>query len=141
MSGKITGRSPVSWVSTSGLVVILGSSVCFAGVHARFEPTDLELEDSGVTEIDLQLGPVKGPQASRLVAPDFEIDLGLFPGIELDVDGALGAEGAGHKRFFDHAAVDNLWVSAKLGLYGSHELSTSWALGVQVGRASCRERV
>jgi hypothetical protein len=84
-------------------------------------------------EIDLQLGAVKGPDASRIVSPDLELDLGLVDGVELDLDDAFAAEGAGGRRFFDHESLDNLWLSAKIGLYDAHDDARSWALGVQVG--------
>ncbi len=104
----------------------------------RFEPTDLELEDPGVLDVDLQIGPAKGQGAWRLVVPDFEIDLGLRPNVELDLDGAWAWEGATSgpgSTLFDHTAPDNLWPSVKLGLFDRHdeEAHTAWALGVQVG--------
>src|SRR5512146_1538481 len=110
--------------------------VARAGKHPRFEPTDLELEDSGTMEIDLQAGPVKGPDAARIVVPDFEIDLGILPGVERDVDGAYGVEGVpgGAPRFLDHAAPENLWLSVKLGLWDHHDADgNAWAVGVQAG--------
>jgi len=113
--------------------VLVVSSVALARVHPRFEPTDLELETSGVMELDAQLGIVRGPNASRIVAPDLELDLGLLENVELDLDGAFAIEGAGDTRLFDHRAVDNSWASVKLGLYDSHGADHSWALGVQVG--------
>src|SRR3989442_12646402 len=48
-----------------------------------FEPTDLELEQPGVMEVDMQYGPVRGQDGYRLSTPDFEIDLGLTNAIEL----------------------------------------------------------
>jgi len=104
--------------------------------HPRFEPTDLELEDTGTTEIDLQLGAIKGPDASRVVVPDFEIDLGVLPNVELDLDGAYGVEGvpSGTPRFLDHSAPDNLWLSAKLGLWDRRDADgDAWATGIQIG--------
>jgi hypothetical protein len=118
------------------IAVALVSTTARAGVHPRFEPTDLELEDSGTTEIDLQMGVVKGPDASRIVVPDFEIDLGILPNLELDLDGAYGVEGAPPRvTFLDHQAPENLWLSAKLGLWDHRDPVTknSWAIGVQAG--------
>src|SRR5262249_49841614 len=82
-------------------------------VRHRFEPTDLEMEEPGVLDIDVQFGPVQGPSSSRLVAPDFELDLGIARHVELDVDGAYA---------FDE--YDPVWLSLKL--------SVGW-LGVQLG--------
>ena len=49
----------------------------------RFEPTDLEWENTGVAELDLQFGPVRGQGPWRIVVPDFELDLGLLPWLEI----------------------------------------------------------
>lgn len=107
-----------------------------AGKHPRFEPTDLALEDSGTLEFDMQLGTVRGPDASRIVVPDFELDVGLLPWLELGLDGAFGIEG--HRpgpTFFDHASRDNLWLSAKVGLWDDRDPVThdAWAFGIQAG--------
>ena len=104
--------------------------------HPRFEPTDLELETAGIVELDLQLGAARGPDAWRLVAPDFELDIGILPRVELDLDGAYAIEGRpGGPTFLDHSAPDNLWVSAKVGIADWHDdaTRTGWALGVQLG--------
>lgn len=128
-----------TWITVAVVVVCASAStrVAHARKHPRFEPTDLELENPGTTEIDLQLGVVKGPDASRIVVPDFEIDLGILPNLELDIDGAFGVEGvpSGTPRFLDHSAPDNLWVSAKLGLWDDRDAATgnAWSAGIQVG--------
>lgn len=115
--------------------VLIVARTASAGPHPRFEPTDLEIEQPGVTEIDLQTGVVKGPNASRIVVPDFELDVGLFENFELDLDGALGAEGAGPTVLFDHLQRDNLWASAKVGLYDhvDEAADRAYGVGVQVG--------
>ncbi len=99
-----------------------------AAKHPRFEPTDLELEVPGTTEIDLQLGLVHGPQAWRVVVPDFELDLGLLSNVELDLDGAYAIEG-------DHQVPDDLWPSVKIGLGDWHDAvaQRAWAIGIQAG--------
>ncbi|HSD88925.1 MAG TPA: hypothetical protein VLB44_15460 [Kofleriaceae bacterium] len=121
----------------SALLVLCASAPAHARKHPSFEPTDLELETSGTTEIDLQLGAVKGPDADRIVVPDFEIDVGILPRVELDLDGAYGVEGVptGTPRFLDHSAPDNLWLSAKLGLWDHRDDDDgdAWAAGIQVG--------
>ena len=106
-----------------------------AGPRPRFEPTDLELEDPGTAELDLQLGPADGQSAWRLVVPDFELDLGLLPGLELDLDGAWAWEGGAGSGLFYHVAPDNLWLSMKvaLGDWRDEDAGSAWALGVQVG--------
>ncbi|HET9992365.1 MAG TPA: hypothetical protein VFQ65_27725, partial [Kofleriaceae bacterium] len=60
------------------LAVMLAPALAQANRHPQFEPTDLELEDPGTMELDLQVGFVKGTDAHRLVLPDFEFDLGLL---------------------------------------------------------------
>jgi hypothetical protein len=100
-----------------------------------FEPTDLEMETPGTAEIDVQFGAYQSDVA-RLVVPDVEIDLGLFPHVEIDVDGAYTLEGPDDGRFtFTHPAPDNIWVAAKLGLWDSREQgeTSAWALGAQLG--------
>ena len=102
----------------------------------RFEPTDLEWENTGVAELDLQFGPVRGQGPWRIVVPDFELDLGLLPWLEIDLDGAYAVEGPATGPFsLDHSAPDALWLSVKLGLYGVHDDGDTFgaALGVQIG--------
>lgn len=112
---------------------------CVARARATrplFEPTDLELEDYGVAELDLQAGAIRSPGPWRVVVPDFELDVGLLPWLELDLDGAYAIEGPATGPFsFDHAAPDSLWPSVKLGLFDDHDptKNRSMAFGVQVG--------
>jgi hypothetical protein len=105
-------------------------------VRRLFEPTDLELEDPGLLELDGQLGIIRGSEAFRLSAPDLELDLGLPHGIELDLDGALTLEARPDAALtFDHAAADNLWVGIKTGLFAWNDpaAAEAWALGLQIG--------
>jgi hypothetical protein len=57
-----------------------------------FEPTDLEMERTGVLDIDVQVGAIRSPGPWRAVMPDFELDFGLLPYLELDLDGAYAVE-------------------------------------------------
>jgi hypothetical protein len=101
-----------------------------------FEPTDLEMEKTGIVEVDVQVGAVRGDAPWRAVVPDVEVDIGITSNVEIDVDGAYAIEGPGDGRFsFDHPAPDNLWVAAKLGLFDSREdgAATAWAVGAQLG--------
>src|SRR5437868_15205334 len=92
------------------LVASLPTVALARATRPLFEPTDLELEDAGVTEIDLQMGAVRSPGPWRVVVPDFELDLGILPWLELDLDGAYAIEGPTTGPFsFDHAAPDSLW--------------------------------
>jgi hypothetical protein len=107
-----------------------------AAPRPRFEPTDLEWEDTGIAELDLQFGPVRGQGPWRIVVPDFELDLGLLPWLEIDLDGAYAVEGPATGPFsLDHSAPDALWLSVKLGVYGIHDTGDAFgaALGFQVG--------
>jgi len=117
------------WCALSGLA--LSSSA--AAKRRHFEPDDLELENAGVLDVDLQAGPVLGTSASQnhLLLPDFEIGLGLTRDIELDVSGAFTHDRVGGKR---HVSGDALWVATKLGLYDSSDSpGDAWALGIELG--------
>jgi len=125
----------------AGLLIAFGVCGVASPAQARairplFEPSDLELEDPGVTEIDVQLGGIRSQGPWRVVLPDFELDFGLLPWLELDLDGAYAIEGPTAGPFsFDHAAPDSLWPSLKIGIYDDHDEQTkrSGALGAQVG--------
>jgi hypothetical protein len=119
-----------------GVALLASPALAVAGRAARprFEPTDLELEGSGVAEIDLQAGYVQGPSAGRVMVPDFELDLGLTSTIELDVDGAYAVEGASNAPFsFDHPAPDSLWTALKIGVLSVDGEVSGGGLGIQVG--------
>jgi len=105
-------------------------------VTRLFEPTDLEFEDPGVTELDMQFGPVRGQNSYRISMADFEFDLGLTETVELDLDGEFAVGGPGDGSFtINQLAQDNLWSSLKIGL-GTFEDKTEereLALGLQLG--------
>lgn len=127
------------------VIALLGACSAFAVLasvaNARtlrplFEPTDLEMEPTGVLDIDVQIGAIRSQGPWRVVMPDFELDFGLLPYLELDFDGAYAIEGSTTGPFsFDHAAPDSLWPSLKIGLFDEHDGVTrrAWALGMQVG--------
>jgi hypothetical protein len=111
------------------LVGLSISSSAIAGKHPRFEPTDLELESSGTVQLDLQAGPVRGPDANRVVAADFEIDVGILP----NLPGFLMTVAPTSARFFPES------------LHGLFEWTYrfAWIVGfalsiAAVGPASCR---
>lgn len=113
--------------------MLLGAVTALAvkgAIHHTFEPTDLELEDPGVAQVDLQVGYLRG-LPDRTLAPDLELDLGLTEDVELDVDATLFVV-APDLRVID---AENLWIASKLGLWDSRdrERGTAWALGVQLG--------
>jgi hypothetical protein len=110
------------------------------GVRPLFEPTDLELEEPGTTELDIQVGLIHGREPWRLVIPDFEVDVGLLRNLEIDVDGAYALEAnvPGSLRV-SSPVPDNLWIAAKVGLIDFGELTPAagdadaWAIGLQAG--------
>ena len=111
-----------------------------AGVSARprprFEPTDLEWEETGVAEVDLEFGAIRSPGPWRFVIPDFELDFGIYHNVELDLDGAYAIEGPDTGAFsFDHAVPDSLWPSLKIGIWNDHDYETrrAQAIGIQIG--------
>ena len=111
-----------------------------AGVSARprprFEPTDLEWEETGVAEVDLEFGAIRSPGPWRFVIPDFELDFGIHHNVELDLDGAYAIEGPDSGAFaFDHAVPDSLWPSLKIGIWDDHDYETNHAqaIGIQIG--------
>jgi hypothetical protein len=121
--------------------VVLAGVLWPSGAHGRairplFEPTDLEMEETGVVEVDLQFGGIRSQGPWRIVVPDFEVDVGLLPWLEFDLDGAYAVEGPATGPFrLDHAAPDSLWPSLKLGLLDVHDDDSdqAWALGAQIG--------
>jgi hypothetical protein len=122
------------WASVVGILVALSPRLSQAG--PLFEPTDLEMEKTGWLDVDLQVGPMRGPDAWRLVVPDMEIDLGLWSTVELDLDAAYAIESNDDTRFtLDHPAPDNIWIAAKLGLgdWRTEGSTHAWGLGLQLG--------
>ena len=132
-----SSHARLGWLATLALawLAMLGHAQA-RRVRPLFEPTDLELEEPGVTEIDLQFGAIKSQGPARVVIPDFELDLGLLPNLEFDLDGAYAIEGPSKGPFaFDHAAPDSLWPSAKWGFFDTNDgdTGTAFALGLQLG--------
>src|SRR5689334_12305267 len=111
-----------AWVVVAAALA-LRSAGARGATRPRFEPTDLEWEDTGVVELDLQVGPVRSSDGPlRIVVPDFELDLGILPWLEFDIDGAYAVSGPDTGPFsLDHSAPDSLWPSFKFGIYGLHD--------------------
>jgi hypothetical protein len=107
-----------------------------ARTRPRFEPTDLEWEETGVLEFDLEVGAIRTEGPWRLTVADFEMDVGLLPNLELGLDGAIAVEGPAEGPFsFDHTVYDVLWASAKIGLWDDVDEQTqrTRAIGLQLG--------
>ncbi len=105
-------------------------------VRRRFDPDDLALETPGVLHADVAFGIVRGEAAGRWLAPDFDLDLGLSPNVEIGIDGAVAIEGSDDRPLsLDHLTQDNLWLSSKIGLWDARDADAprAWAAGFQLG--------
>lgn len=125
-----------AWLAASAILALASVAQSRPHVRKHFEPTNLEFEEPGTTELDLETGFVRSQDAWRLVAPDFELDLGLTSWLELGIDGAYAFEGKPGAPFsFDHAAPDPLWPALKVGFLDieDNESGRTYALGAQVG--------
>lgn len=101
-----------------------------------FEPTDLDIDESGIFDIDLQFGLTRDGQAWRTPLPDFELDYGLTKWLEIDLDGTFSMASAARTAFPpNHFVSDNLWLSTKMGFLDAHDEDegTTWALGLKQG--------
>jgi hypothetical protein len=118
----------VRWLAVLAVLAIASfAREAASAPRVRFEPTDLELEDTGVLDVDLQVGAFRG-KPSRSPVLDGELDLGLRDDLELDLDFAF-------YRVEGRVTGDPLWLSMKLGLLDGVDPAThrGWALGAQVG--------
>jgi hypothetical protein len=116
------------------LLVAITSSTSAAPKRRIFEPDDLELEDAGTLDIDLQVGPLRGDSEgkNRVILPDFELGLGLLRNVQLEVDGTFSVdEFDGARR---HFTGDPLWIATKLGLFDEKDdYGNTWAIGMELG--------
>jgi hypothetical protein len=129
-------RIVVASVAVTALFLGVSGVASAQHVRRRFDPDDLEFEPVRMVHADLGVGVVRGETAGRWLSPDFDIDVGLAPNVELGVDGAWAIEGTETRLFaFDHRAPDNLWLSSKVGLWDVHDetTKTGWAFGAQLG--------
>lgn len=114
--------------------LLANSSTASAAKKHHFEPDDLELEDPGTLDVDLQVGPLRGDSdgKNRLLLPDFELGLGLSPEVQLELDGAFSLDQFDGPR--RRVTADPLWLAAKLGLFDSRDdAGNVWALGLELG--------
>ena len=130
-------RSLVVGAATLAHLVSLSADARADGtVRRRFDPEDLSLETPGSVHADVQFGVVRGETAGRWLVPDFDLDVGLAPNVELGLDGAFALEGTGSRLYaLDHPAPDNLWLSSKIGLLDQAHAGSggAWAAGLQLG--------
>src|SRR5262245_54134282 len=86
-SGVNHPRRTLPGAAGVALVLLAAATARAAPVRRVFEPSDMEFEEPGMAELDMEFGLVRGETAYRVSAPDFELDLGLTPNVEFDVDG------------------------------------------------------
>jgi hypothetical protein len=103
--------------------------------RARFETEALEQELPGEVEIDAQMGGYygDGPDHSRLVAPDLEIDVGICAWLEIDLDAAVSFTQLGAPPVL--VAGDPVWLSARVDAFNwkDRESSTNCGIGLLAG--------
>lgn len=132
-------RRALRVVFAVALVATAPTNAGASSFRPRFEPTDLELEDPGTLELDLQVGPTTGDHgAGRFFLPDYELDVGLLPRFEIDVDGAAALEPLSPGNGGDKTRLaigEPLWTSAKVGLFDLKDVGPldGTALGLQLG--------
>lgn len=133
-SGVNHPRRTLPGAAGVALVLLAAATARSAAVRRVFEPSDMEFEEPGMAELDMEFGLVRGETAYRVSAPDFELDLGLTSNVEFDVDGEFAVAGPDNGEFtFNHTAPDNLWTSAKVGLLDVGDEKSAWSVGVQLG--------
>lgn len=124
-------RAPSAALIT--LLVTASGAAHAATRRHHFEPDDLELEQPGILDFDLQAGPVLGNSANgdRVLIPDFEIGLGLTNNVELDVSGSFSVYRKNGRRSI---TGDSLWLASKLELLDERDgRGNAWGLGLELG--------
>jgi hypothetical protein len=134
----VSGHAQCKWAA---LAVALLSSLQPLPVQARrlfrarFEVGTLELEEAGAFAIDGQLGATYGDaeDGSRLVAPDFEVDIGLLKWLELDIDSGYSLVKL--ERGERHWVGEPVWTALRFDLYSWErgETGRTFGVGLQVG--------
>lgn len=120
------------------LVGLVCDSASAARRHRRrFEATDLEQENPGELNLDLEAGIISERAGGyRAAVPDFEIGMGFDPQVELILDSAYFASGPDlGSASLKGGSFDNLWTSARLAIFGDDNdvERTGWAFGAQLG--------
>jgi hypothetical protein len=101
--------------------------------RARFEPETLELQEPGNLEVDMQVGGLYGDgvDGSRIILPDYEIDLGLTNWLEVDIDGAFSITQVGGDVGI---GGDPLWTSLRFEVLDlKDERGRHFGIGLQAG--------
>jgi hypothetical protein len=133
-------RSRSSTVYALCLALVAGPAAA-RPVRRVFQPEDLDFRESGLLELTLQFGLIRGQAAYRVSSPGFDLDLGLTRNLELDVSGEFAVAGPDEETFtFDRTSPDNTWTSLKAGLLDvaigdADALTTGVQLGPQLPTA------
>lgn len=102
--------------------------------RARFRPNTLELQDPGQLEIDSELGGVygDGQDGTRTPVPDFEVGLGVFDWLELNLDSSFSETQLGTQNKF---VGEPIWLSGRFDVYSFDDKKTgnNFGIGAQVG--------
>ena len=136
--GRFLTRRSLRTRALGGLALTAATLIAGeAGARPPFEPTDVSLEESGTVEIDTQIGLLRTSDA-RWKSPlvDVELDVGVAPGVEIDLDFAYAALGPESGRMgYAESAPDNLWAAMKLGLLNRRDEATgkAWSIVAQLG--------
>jgi hypothetical protein len=130
MSCKLAG-----WGSALALSVWLWTAPAQARFfRARFDPDTLELQKPGNLELNLQAGGLYGDgvDRSRIVLPDYEVDMGLLKWLEVDIDGAFSVTHLGTSE--RAVGGDPLWTSARVEVLNLEDKDgKSFGIGAQFG--------
>jgi hypothetical protein len=107
----------------------------------RFEPTDLEWEETGIAELDLKIGPGRGQGPWRLALPDFELagqaEAIVVIQVELQVEADLDAYRSPGTHF---TSSDPDQLQATLGFVWSVRPTLDLSLTGLVGSLSGGDR-
>jgi hypothetical protein len=104
--------------------------------RARFDPETLALEKPGNLQVNVQAGGLYGDgiDGSRIILPDFELDLGVLKWLEVSIDGVFTVTNLGTPE--RGVGGDPLWTSARfelLNLRRDDQEHTTFGMGLQVG--------
>jgi hypothetical protein len=119
------------------LAALLSAAPARARVfRARFDPETLELQKPGNLEVNVQAGGLYGDgvDGSRVIVPDFELDLGVLKWLEVSIDGVFSVTNVGTPEL--KVGGDPLWTSARfelLNLKQDNQEHTTFGMGLQVG--------
>lgn len=103
--------------------------------RSRFRPGDLEIQNVGELELQMELGGVygDGEDGSRAPLPDFSLGLGLLEWLEVDIDSSYAQTQLGQST--TQYVGEPLWVTGRVELYDFKDKKTgsSFGIGAQVG--------